>query len=260
MADWLTNLNVSVSASSYGQPVHDGFNKAFKSMNIKLRDFRDSLPGNVTTIHCIGHSLGGALATICSEWLKKTSNKTIYLYTYGSPRVGLHGFSSTCTTEIGCNNIFRVYHKTDLVPYIPIWPFFHVPLNEQAYYLHSPGGIPYKEYHKMKNYIASVRSSDWTTLKNRQPNRKNEAGIIQWLKQESPLGLTISTIEWLNDALIFVLKKCSDAAANIISRTFSSSFTLMDKIAYILNKGIDLSESISGWVISLVGKKWPCSA
>ena len=32
LADWLTNLNITVSRSASGQPIHDGFNLAFKSM------------------------------------------------------------------------------------------------------------------------------------------------------------------------------------------------------------------------------------
>lgn len=254
LADWLTNVNVSVSASSLGQPVHDGFNESFKSMKSQLTQFKDGFGADIHTVHCIGHSLGGALATICAEWLKKTTRKDVFLYTYGSPRVGLYGFSQVCTSTLGEHAIFRVYHKTDLVPYIPIWPFLHVPFNNNGYYLYSPGVIPFKKYHDISEYRNTVGSQSWGVLKGHQTSPKNEAGIMRWLKESTPAGMTITTIEWLNDALIFVLKKCSDAAASLISRSFSATFTLMDKIAYILKKGIDLSETVSGWVVSLIEK------
>ena len=254
LADWLTNLNMSVSPSNFGQPVHDGFNKAFKSMEPKLRGFVDSLAPGTVTVHCIGHSLGGALATICAEWLKKSGNKKPYLYTYGSPRVGLQGFSSTCSNKIGAKSIFRAYHKTDIVPCIPFWPFMHLPINNNGYYLQSPGSIPWKEYHKMEHYVASVRASSWASLKSQQAARKSEVGIMQWLKGDSPIGLSISTIEWLGDALLFVLKKCSDIGATLISQSFTTTFTLMDNIAYILNKGVNLASEFSSWVVMLINK------
>lgn len=143
LADWLTNLNVMTSKSCYHQAVHDGFNQAFKSMKPQLIQFVSALrKHNVTTIHCVGHSLGGALATLCGEWIKFSQGIKPYIYTYGSPRVGLQGFSHMCTTSIGSERIYRVYHKTDVVPYIPIWPFVHTPDSGTEYYLFSPGLIP----------------------------------------------------------------------------------------------------------------------
>src|SRR5690606_14137760 len=71
LADWLTNLNISVSRSSSGQPVHDGFKSAFFTMEPKLKEFMAIVAkNNISHIHCIGHSLGGALATLCGDWIK----------------------------------------------------------------------------------------------------------------------------------------------------------------------------------------------
>lgn len=254
LADWLTNLNIGVSRSNFGQPVHDGFNKTFKTMQPKLKSFLDSLGPEVSTVHCIGHSLGGALATICGEWLQSSTKYKPYIYTFGSPRVGLHGFADICTKRIGSTKIFRAYHKTDIVPCIPFWPYIHTPNAGQDYYLPSPGIVPMAEYHGMDHYIDSVRGKSWGNLASLKSERKNDAGIEQWLKQNTPFGLTITTIEWLNQALIYVLKKCLDIGARLISATFSTTFTLMDQIAYILKKGIDLSKAISEWVVYLIRK------
>lgn len=68
LADWLTNGNTTVSRSACGQPVHDGFNQSFISMRPQLTQFMNALPkGKVPSVHCIGHSLGGALATLCAN-------------------------------------------------------------------------------------------------------------------------------------------------------------------------------------------------
>ena len=47
-----------------------------------------SIGGNVGTVHCVGHSLGGALATLAAEWLKKSkvvNSVDVKLYKGGDP-------------------------------------------------------------------------------------------------------------------------------------------------------------------------------
>lgn len=255
LADWLTNLNVTVSSSASGHPVHDGFNHTFKSMEPQLRAFMKTVKKNrVHTIHCIGHSLGGALATVCADWLYSRYRRKPYVYTFGSPRVGLHTFAGACTQNVGKEQIFRVYHKTDIVPCIPTWPYVHTPKPGQNYFLPSPGIIPMAEYHGMDHYIESVKGKTWPALANLREVGRDENTIARWLKEESPLGLTITSIEWLNQALVYVLEKCLDGAAWLISRTFSTSFTLMDQLAFILDRGVKLAETTSSWVRRLIRK------
>lgn len=255
LADWLTNFNLSVSGSTSGMPLHDGFNKAFDSMRSALTEFMaEATRGGVTTVHCVGHSLGGALATICADWLSTAYKVKPYLYTFGSPRVGLQGFSSQCTKNVGANGIFRVYHKTDIVPFVPIWPFMHTPLPGRDYYLPSPGVVPMVEYHGMDRYVESVRGTSWDNLGAFKPEQKNDAGVVQWLKQVTPVGLTVSSIEWLARALTYVLEQCMHSKAILISRSFSTTFTLLDQLAYILRSGIDLSKNTSSLVLLLIRK------
>jgi triacylglycerol lipase len=256
LADWLTNLNVTASRSSSGQPVHDGFNISFKTMLPKLTEFMSVVSkSNITHIHCIGHSLGGALATLCGDWIQNAHKRKAYIYTYGSPRVGLYGFSSLVTKNIGAERIFRAYHKTDIVPCIPIWPYVHTPLSGQDYYLQSPGLIPMAEYHGMDYYVESVgKFKSWSAIAALQPEQKTDVSVLQWLKSTSPAAITITTLVWLNQAMVYVLKKCMNGAAWLISASFTTSFTLMDQLAYVLNKGIDLSEAMSTITLDLIRK------
>jgi|SRR5690554_4526163 len=83
---------------------------------------------------------------------------------------------------------------------------------------------------------------------------KSDEGIINWLESKSPTGLTITSLKWLNQALEYVLKKCLKGAAMLISSFAGTSFTLMDRLAYILCKGIDLSKNISSLVVSFIRK------
>jgi triacylglycerol lipase len=255
LADWLTNLNLNVSRSASGQPVHDGFHITFRTMEPKLKEFMGSLmKNNITQIHCIGHSLGGALATICADWISSSYKMKPYLYTYGSPRVGLMGFADFCTKNVGAERIFRAYHKTDIVPCIPVWPFIHTPNSGTDYYLPSPGIVPGGAYHDMRKYIESVTGKDWGALSALDVEKKTESGIVIWLKSSSPVGLTITAMEWLSQALVYVLKKCLNGAAWVISNDMGSTFTLMDQLAYVLKKGIDISESVSSLVMHLIRK------
>jgi hypothetical protein len=224
-------------------------------MKPKLKTFLASLDmSKVKSIHCIGHSLGGALASLCAEYIKNSYSKTPYLYTFGSPRVGLIGFADMITKRVGAERIYRAYHKTDIVPYIPIWPFTHIPSVGDTYYLPSPGVIPGAKYHDMEEYIKSVRPYTWKSLTGLKPERHTDEQIKRWLKSTGPIGMTITTIEWLNRALLWVLRKVIRGVEWVISETFATSFTLMDKLAYILAKGVKLVDNLSSWVVLLIRK------
>lgn len=253
LADWLTNLNITLSRSAGGQAVHDGFNQSFQSMLPQIRSFVDTLPAG-TDVHCLGHSLGGALATITAEWISSSTAHNPRLYTYGSPRVGLIGFSERCTHLLREENIFRVYHRTDIVPCIPIWPFVHTPSSDKEYFLPSPGLVPWSTYHDMGLYRDSVGGKTWNQIYAMRPPKRTDSGVEAWLKSNAIIGPTISSIEWLNDAIVYVLKKCLEYAGRMIGFTASTYFTLMDQLAYMLRQGIDFSEAVSGWVLLLMRK------
>lgn len=261
LADWLTNLNISPSRSLSGQPVHDGFNQTFNTMRPKIMDFINEVNDRkISHIHCIGHSLGGAIATLCAEWISVAYKRRPFLYTFGSPRVGLYGFASNCTQKIGAERIFRVYHQTDIVPFIPVWPYLHTPLNAKDYYIPSPGLIPLDTYHYMNTYVASVtekgsgKSKTWKQLSVIRAEQKSESALLAWLKQNSFISLNLTTLEWLNQALLYVLDKCMKGLSKVISYSIGTTLTLMDQLAYLLEKGIDLSTEVSDLVLFLMRK------
>ena len=185
LADWLSNFNFDLSRSCYAYPVHDGFNRSFKSMLPQLNEFILYLQKlNITEIHCIGHSLGGTQATLAAEWLHHSYFKKPYLYTFGSPRVGLLDFSNSCIRALDASRIFRVYHRTDIVPFLPMWPFMHTPHEPDSYFLPSPGEIPWSTYHSMENYVNSVRELGWG-VRGGASQVTTEEHIIAWLKSDS---------------------------------------------------------------------------
>src|SRR5690606_17096016 len=127
---------IGITFSKTGSPVHIGFNHTFNSMLPQIRTFLAE--AKVTgRVHCIGHSLGGAIASLASDWVSRNTKLPTKLYTFGAPRVGTEWFSSATTRALGPRNIYRVYHETDPVAMVALYPFMHAPYKQTGYYIHS---------------------------------------------------------------------------------------------------------------------------
>lgn len=255
-ADVLTDARIGITMSSTGLPVHCGFHHCFSSMLPKIRTFFNTYKGNIKVVHCIGHSLGGAVAALAADWVAKTLKYPTKLYTFGCPRVGTDWFVKSTTSSIGAANIYRVYHRTDPVPMVPLYPFMHAPYKELGYYIFSSQPLTSGSAHFMANYSLSVNAKSWEQL-NDAPEQPYtvESAIEAWLKSKSPVDTSSATFwRWIDSALIYVLKKVAMNAIMGLQSAFIGLFTVADRIAYILEKGIDLAESISIWVERLMRK------
>lgn len=253
--DALTDLNAGLRTSHTGFPVHQGFYYAFDSVLMELRQFVSKLQG-VTVIHCVGHSLGGAVATLAADWLR-TSHvvSAVKLYTFGCPRVGFQSFASKCTSKLNSANIYRVYHKTDPVPMVPTWPFFDIPNTSIGYLLHSPvAAIPW-EYHLMKHYIKSAKSAgSWQGMANSRPASHMDNTIESWLKSDGIVSLTANSLDLLNAALLYVVKKVVNLQGIAMISAATTTLTFLDRMAILLAKGAKISADLSIWVYYLVRK------
>src|SRR5690554_3962784 len=105
-ADVVTDLRIGLDYSNAGHIVHSGFNQTFTSMIPSIQSFLDT--HNITgRVHCVGHSLGGAVATLAAEWISANRSNAVKLYTFGAPKVGFAGFSKNLTDRIKAENIDR---------------------------------------------------------------------------------------------------------------------------------------------------------
>ncbi len=66
----------------------------------------------------IGHSLGGALATLAALDMQKQGNNVQGLVTIGQPRVGNAQFAAQADKSLA-GKVKRLVHKTDPVPHLP---------------------------------------------------------------------------------------------------------------------------------------------
>lgn len=261
-SDILTDATAGITQrSAYGHPVHNGFSDCFKSMKPQINRFLDeSERRGVKIVNCIGHSLGGAVATLCSEYIKATRPTFIVKnYTFGSPRVGVKSFADSYTRSIGSENNFRTYHRTDIIPCIPCWPFIHVPTgkNVDDYFIPSAGNFAALDAHDMelyRNNTEKYSAYDWGTLAELKKREFKESNIEDWINKKSTISFTPTNLELLDKAINYVLSKVISSLGNILGGMFTGAITLLDQMAYIISRGVDLSKNISTLVLSLLRK------
>lgn len=255
-ADFLTDGRIGITNSSAGLPVHIGFNHCFTSMLPDIRTFFKDHANSSKTVHCIGHSLGGAIASLAADWVGRNTMHTAKLYTFGAPRVGTDWFVKSTTTTVGSERMHRVYHRTDPVPMVPLYPFMHAPYAQDGHYIYSTEPLLSGAAHMMANYVNSVKGKSWSSLSDAPENPYTlESAIESWLESKSPVDTSSPAFwRWVDSALIYVLKKVAMAAILSLQAAFVTTFTIADKIAYILVSGIDLAENISIWVEHLMRK------
>lgn len=252
-ADIVSDARIGVQTSATGLPVHIGFNHVFSSMAPAIQEFVNRHPDAVGTVHVIGHSLGGAVATIAADWLSM-KGKHVKLYTFGAPKSGLEFFADKLTARVGMENIYRVYHSTDVVPMVPVYPFSHAPTTHCGYQLPSNAFISFSA-HRISNYGTSVKKQSWQVLKQMGEQTAHVHSIEHWLKSDKPLNpADPKTWEWINAGLIWVLRKVIGGTVVYLQAPLISLFSLADKLAWVLRKGVDLSIDAGGWVLRLMRK------
>jgi len=111
--DWLTNAKVRKTKWGEGK-VHRGFAHAFKSVADSVQDAIP--PGAIVLI--AGHSLGGALATLCADAFQDIWRLEA-VYTFGAPRVGNSAFARSYNNNILSERTARIVNAHDPVPHVP---------------------------------------------------------------------------------------------------------------------------------------------
>jgi len=128
LSDWFANLFVVKKNLGDNIKVHSGFyNLLFKDnlYNIISNEIRKI--HNIYsdyTLNIVGHSLGGALATLYSYFLSYEIDTNIYVFSFASPRVGNKNW---CNIYDNTTNIihFRYVNRKDIVTAIPYLFYSH---------------------------------------------------------------------------------------------------------------------------------------
>ena len=254
--DVLTDAYFKISPSKGAHPVHGGFNRCFNSVCGDIDNFL-KVHKPKAAVHCIGHSLGGALATLVADHVARGhGSDRVYLYTLGSPRVGTEKFSTEFTKQIKAENIFRLQHTADPVAAVPIWPFMHVPVKQSGILMDRFGFGFQASAHFGSQYGISVDGKSWESLKSEAAAIASSDRIERWLESKTPTSFTGKSMMMLSEAIYFVLKKTGlsyllNASVNTVA---TAGYTLLDMLAFALKKGQQLAKKLSKWVKYLVVK------
>lgn len=139
--------------------MHRGFVAAYMSVREKIHNYlRSHAVANVTVT---GHSLGGALATLCAVDVQYNfANKgAINIYTFGAPRVGNDGFRDSFNRRVPAS--YRFVYGMDLVPALPRpWQgYSHVDKEYRFGPRFSFNFLSQRfEDHKISKYIAALKA------------------------------------------------------------------------------------------------------
>ncbi len=238
--------------------VHKGFKHCFDSVMPSLE--RDSsVIGSADTVHVVGHSLGGGIATLIAGHYAK-AGKSVRLYTFGSPRVGGMGSHVFIENLIKKQNIFRVAHDLDPITLIGPYPYVHVNggrRDENNMTLVSPTAKSISmNNHDMNEYMRSVAGLDWAGVrKSAAQVDKDNSLLVTWRQNAGANGnwvqvASVHSLSILLKMLNYVLKALGTAAIIAV--------TGIDLLAEILHAGIYKSAQLGGLILSLLADaaKW----
>lgn len=254
--DWLSNFNIGMQIGPGGLPVHAGFHDVWKSFASEIKAFLRGADYNL--VHCVGHSLGGALATLNADYFSSIG-VPVRLYTFGSPRVGGFFFSRSLSDRVGVENMYRVYHRSDPVPMIPPFPFFHVPWGSDGYAITAgPSGLINKEAHSMADsYIPGVGQLTWADLAGTGAVGEGDVAPQSWLDRIGPSGSgVLAYSSWalgmISKALTWLLAKIGQLVAGALGTIVAANMTVLDRLAWMLAQGATLSLEVSRYVGSII--------
>jgi len=133
--NWITDLNsmalVDFPIGGQNAKVADGFYSAYTALRDQIRKAVQILQTSFPTfpIVLVGHSLGGALSSMCAVDLAAQMNGSFIIhYSFGSPRIGNEDFINYYSQLIPIT--WRTVNKRDVVPHLPMmmFGFRHTPI------------------------------------------------------------------------------------------------------------------------------------
>ena len=122
--DWNTNFDIVMTPYEFemshmllpGGEVHDGFHTRWKELRHEIHTHVSKFTDVNSPLIVTGHSLGGAIATLCALDLAISGLHT-KLVVFGSPRVGNDDFVRLVNHVV--NDHIRVENWGDPVPRVP---------------------------------------------------------------------------------------------------------------------------------------------
>lgn len=256
--DWVTDANLLWAIGPTGNMVHKGFNDTWRGCQQVIDSFFNGK--RPSRIHCVGHSLGGALATLTADYLKSThAGSDVQLYTFGSPRVGGMDFARTLTNRVGAANIHRVFHPADPVPMVPLFPFIHVPARQNglAIACGSSERISFGAHSVEHSYVPLMANATWAGLGANGSQSLTNRQIATWLDRCRTGGggivqLGARSLEMIGIALEWLLRTAAETVLASVLASVGNGLTMLDQLVIMLQRGAQLSARVSMYVQGLI--------
>ena len=118
IGDWLANVDFLQIDQPHGWgKIERGFSGVYSGSATAIIGALRSA-GNLGRVFVTGHSLGGALATLCAADVRASLNATTTLYAFATPRAGDPAFAARFNTE--CPDAWRIVNTEDIVNTVPL--------------------------------------------------------------------------------------------------------------------------------------------
>lgn len=255
LPDLLTDARAGMTGFGGYGPVHKGFKTTFDTVMASLGGAGERIVMDADVVHCVGHSLGGAVATLVAAHYRQRG-KLVKLYSFGSPRVGAGGTYAAMQQAMGQHNVFRVAH--DLDPISMVGPFPYIHLNPSAGHpnfmtIPSPTGSLFSTAnHDMMRYIASVGGQDmwWSDAHHLSAQVDHDNAVLaRWLLHED------NNPGWVRQAsarTLGILFKLFTHVLRSVSTSVILRLTAVDMIAEMLVSGLYRMASLPDRVFTLL--------
>lgn len=149
--------NTAIRNISSNAKIHKGFYNAYTTIcQSFINNWISSITASDYTVFVTGHSLGGALSTLCIADISAIGFGTIDHYSFASPRVGDTVFASSFDSIINYSK--RVNNLSDVIPQLP------PPVIGKYVYQHVSGNVPFDVN------LGSVGQNHTTAYKDYLPN------------------------------------------------------------------------------------------
>lgn len=124
-----------------------------------------------------------------------------------------------------------------------------------GYLIDSPVAAKPWEYHLMKHYIKSAKkASSWKAIAKNRPLGQLDSAVESWLKSDGILTFTANTMDLLDAALLYVIKKVLNFSGIILVTSAAGTLTLLDRMAMFMSKAAKVASDVSIWVYHLMKK------
>ena len=263
--DYGTDINAIPTLGPTGHAIHKGFGTTFKSYVHQLNEFiqQQNLGFKPTAVHCMGHSLGGALANLNAAACAELGLNS-YLYTVAAPRVGMVPYAEHLSKKMKAAHVYRVANEADIVTMVPCYPFVHSPYVHGTYLLEAGMLKINPMQHMLANGYGSMVNSSWKQMqsltqgKQQQlenslyPANNKEAGQFEQLAKMPGAMFSGRLLKMINKAIHDMLARLGAQSLLSVGHYRTGAFTVLDQMAEILARYAQASHKQAKEVASML--------